>query len=269
MYTFNLNNFIIIPSRWIILPSILYIYLHTLQSLKSHKFHYKYIVCAIKDDVWAFFFWAVAKVMVMLRKIAFFARRERGSVFSCVECCFTTVMAASARGSWLRGKADDRTSRLTSLWGSPPLFWSRRHSTPFSCPSGRCLRPTARARGGRRRLAGDSVSWPSPVESRAKNCETHRQKAARLCGTLSLGWGKSSYKNKTPPKKDEKKMSKMFNKFVWSQLKYWKVQCAVFLWNFMKRNKNHRHQKMSTVKSSIDDEPQREPDAQLDKRGAK
>lgn len=55
-----------------------------------------------------------------------------------------------------------REHRLTSLWGSPPLVWSRRRSIPSSCPSRRCLRPTARGRAGRRRRGGGSGSWPFP-----------------------------------------------------------------------------------------------------------
>lgn len=51
---------------------------------------------------------------------------------------------------------------LTSLSESPPLAWSRQRSIPSSCPSRRCLRPTARGRAGRRRHGGGSGSWPFP-----------------------------------------------------------------------------------------------------------
>lgn len=171
--------------------------------------------------------------MWVLRKIAFFSRRERQCVFLCVECCFTTVMAAPATGSWPEEK--QTTARPVS-----PLFEEVHHFfevvdavLPFHVHQDAVWgRLHGHVEEG---VDSRVIQYLGHLLWRAEQRTVRRtdKKAAQLCGTLSLGWGKSSYKNNPPPKKkDKKKMSKMFNKFVWSQLKYWKVQCAAFLWNF-------------------------------------
>lgn len=125
-------------------------------------------------------------------------------------------------------KAHDYTARLTSLWGSPPLFWSRRHSIPFSCPSGRYLRPTAQAHAGKRRLADDSVSWPSPAEDREKTVRRTDKNQRDSEGHHLSAWVQAA---------TNKYINKCLISTKWKKTEY-NVQ---FLWNFMKRNKNRRH----------------------------
>lgn len=65
----------------------------------------------------------------------------------------------------------DCTSCLTSLWGSPPLFWSHQCNTLSSCPSEHCLKLTAPEHEGRHRHVDDSISWPSPNETQRREWE--------------------------------------------------------------------------------------------------
>lgn len=84
-------------------------------------------------------------------------------------CYRTLAYRPHLSASWI---SYNSSSCLTSLWGSPPLFWSHQCSTLSSCPWERCLTLTAQGHEGRHRHVDDSGSWPSPDYDRKRQEKT-------------------------------------------------------------------------------------------------